>query len=199
MPAGPCRATNTAMNRRKFDCGHARRTSVHALACAALLLSSGCSVANGALSTARGTSSLFGNGETLAIDGLQGRWAGKVTPTAANCGEPTDGSMRIGDTGFGFDPFGSTTVITGTVSDDGKLTGTMTRVAGGGDNGGSIETALPGPGGKPTTPAAAAAHGPRTLSISLDAKAAKGADGHIAIEGVLTSGRCTWHVALKRA
>ncbi len=35
--------------------------------------------------------------------------------------------MSIGGKGFGFDPFGSTTVIRGEVSDDGHLSGRLVR------------------------------------------------------------------------
>jgi len=186
------------MSSGKRDASRRRQTAVQWLACGGLVLMTGCSAVSGAVGEARGASSLLGNGETYAIYGLEGRWAGPVTPTAENCGEATTGSMMIGDNGFGFDPFEGTTVINGSVSKDGTVSGTLTRTVGGG-GGVSVDPGLPGPSGKPTGTPAEAAHGPHTLSISLEAKAGKGADGRMAIEGVLTSGRCTWHVALKRA
>ena len=186
------------MNRRKIT-PLAGRTALQWLVCAGLLVATGCSAVNGAVNEARSTSSLIGNGETYAIAGLEGRWAGPVTPTAANCGDVTTGSMMIGDNGFGFDPFEGTTVINGTVSKDGTVSGTLTRTVGGAGGTASIDLGLPAQGGKQPAAQPAAPHGPRTLSISLNAKAARGADGKIAIDGVLTSGRCTWSVELKRA
>ena len=183
------------MNQPTSDPLRLRLATARLLACAGLLLAGGCAT----LSEARHTASeSLGTGETFAIYGLEGRWAGPVTPTAANCGDPTTGLMTIGDNGFGFDPFEGVTVITGSVSKDGKLSGTLTRTVGGSGTG-AIDAGLPGPNGKQPGAQPSAPHGPRTLSISLDAKAAKGADGRMAIEGILTSGRCTWHVALKRA
>ena len=193
------------MKSGKFRRLVARCTTPRLLACVTLVLAmAACSTAkstfSSAVSEARGTSDRIGNGQTFAIWGLEGRWAGPVTPTAANCGDPRTGLMTIGDNGFGFDPFEGTTVITGTVSKDGTLSGTLTRTIGGGSGAGPIDLSLPETGGKRQAgQAAAASHGPRTLSISLDAKAARGADGKTAIDGVLTSGRCTWNVALTRA
>ena len=193
------------MKSGKFHLWAVRCRTLPLLASAGLLLAiAGCSTAKStfgsAASEARGASDLIGNGQTFAIYGLEGRWAGPVTPTAANCGDATTGSMTIGDNGFGFAPFEGTTVITGTVSKDGTLSGTLSRTVGGGSGSGPIDIGLPEAAGKQQGGhPAAASHGPRTLSISLDAKAARGADGKTAIDGVLTSGRCTWNVALKRA
>jgi hypothetical protein len=67
------------------------------------------------------------SGKVLAWDGLQGRWAGPVVPTDPSCGTPTQGLLSIGEGGFGFDPFQSTTVIEGKVTDDSRLTGNLVR------------------------------------------------------------------------
>jgi len=67
------------------------------------------------------------SGQVLAWHGLQGRWVGSVMPTDAACGLPTQGLMTIGEKGFGFDPFESTTVIQGEVSKDGHLNGGLAR------------------------------------------------------------------------
>lgn len=112
----------------------------------------------------------LGAGETLAVYGLEGRWAGPVTPADPSCGKPTSGIMRIGSNGFGFDPFGSTTAITGTV-ENGVLSGTLTR-----------------PGGNR-----------QTLTISFTGRARETAEGEDVIEGDLASGRCKWTVVLRRA
>jgi hypothetical protein len=44
------------------------------------------------------------------------------------CGSATQGLMSIGDKGFGFDPFQSTTVIQGEVGKDGRLNGSLARL-----------------------------------------------------------------------
>lgn len=67
------------------------------------------------------------SGEVLALDGLQGRWIGPVVPQAPNCGPSTQGLMSIGEKGFSFDPFQSTTVLSGEVNKDGHLTGQLAR------------------------------------------------------------------------
>jgi hypothetical protein len=68
------------------------------------------------------------SGKVMAWDGLLGRWAGPVTPTDQSCGGTTEGLLSIGSDGFGFDPFQSTTVISGKVANDGHLAGTFVRV-----------------------------------------------------------------------
>lgn len=67
------------------------------------------------------------SGKVLAWDGLQGRWAGPVVPVDPSCGTATQGLLSIGEGDFGFDPFQSTTVIEGKVTDDSHLTGNLVR------------------------------------------------------------------------
>jgi hypothetical protein len=67
------------------------------------------------------------SGRVLAVAGLEGRWIGPVVPKESACGSATKGLMSIGEGGFGFDPFQSTTVIQGTVDKDRHLTGSLTR------------------------------------------------------------------------
>lgn len=67
------------------------------------------------------------SGRVLALQGLQGRWAGPVVPTDRTCGPTTQGLMSIGKGGFSLDPFQGTTVINGDVSGDGHLSGRLTR------------------------------------------------------------------------
>ncbi len=67
------------------------------------------------------------SGQVLALSGLQGRWVGQVVPAETTCGQPTQGLMSIGEKGFGFDPFGSTTVIHGQVDHDGHLSGSFSQ------------------------------------------------------------------------
>lgn len=68
------------------------------------------------------------SGRVLALLGLQGRWVGPVLPMDPACGSATQGLMSIGDKGFGFDPFQSTTVIQGEVGKDGRLNGSLARL-----------------------------------------------------------------------
>ena len=70
------------------------------------------------------------SGQVLALQGLQGRWVGPVVPADPNCGSSTQGLMSIGENGFGFDPFQSTTVIRGEVTKDGHLSGKLIRQGG---------------------------------------------------------------------
>jgi hypothetical protein len=115
-------------------------------------------------------SDTIGSGKVLALDGLEGRWGGTVRPgDASACGPERHGLMRVGDGKFAFDPFESTTVINGTVEKD-TLSGTLTR-----------------PGG-----------GHQTLSISFTGHAREDSGGKQTIDGVLTSGKCSWQVALER-
>lgn len=113
----------------------------------------------------------IGTGEVLGIVGLDGRWAGSVTPTVPGCGAETIGLMTIGGDSFGFDPFQSTSVIKGTVQDGNHLLGILNR-----------------PGGNK-----------QALAIALDARAAPAADGRKEIAGSLISGRCIWRVTLRRS
>jgi hypothetical protein len=115
-------------------------------------------------------SDAIGSGKVIALQGFEGRWGGPVRPSDASCGPERHGLMRVGDGAFAFDPFGSTTVIKGTAEND-TLSGTLTR-----------------PGG-----------GHQTLSISFTGHARQDAEGTETIEGVLTSGKCTWKVTLARA
>jgi hypothetical protein len=66
-------------------------------------------------------------GQVLAWHGLQGRWVGEVTPADTTCGPATQGLMTIGPKGFAFDPFQGTTVLSGDVAEDGRLTGKLVR------------------------------------------------------------------------
>jgi hypothetical protein len=110
------------------------------------------------------------SGQVMNMFGLQGRWAGSVTPDADGCGQTTTGLMTIAGNTFAFDPFQGTTVINGTVSDSG-LQGSKSR-----------------PG-----------NGQQVVSISFSgtAKAQDGAEE--TIEGRMESGHCSWTVSLKRA
>ncbi len=110
------------------------------------------------------------SGRVLAWHGLQGRWVGPVVPTDKSCGATTQGLMSIGEKGFGFDPFQSTTVIQGAVGEDGRLTGNLTRQ--GGDR--------------------------QNLSVSLRGSASGAGSEAEAIDGSLVSGRCHWKVTLHR-
>lgn len=67
------------------------------------------------------------SGKVMAWDGLLGRWTGPVVPTEPSCGGTTEGLLSIGTDGFGFDPFQSTTVISGKVANDGHLAGRLAR------------------------------------------------------------------------
>jgi hypothetical protein len=110
------------------------------------------------------------SGRVLALQGLQGRWVGPVVPVDTSCGQVTQGLMSIGKGGFGFDPFQSSTVIQGSVGEDGRLTGGLSQR--GGDR-----------------------HDP---SISFEGAAAERGSTSETIEGALTSGRCRWKVTLRR-
>jgi hypothetical protein len=70
------------------------------------------------------------SGRVLSWHGLQGRWIGSVVPTTSACGPATEGLMSIGKREFGFDPFQSTAVIRGELSDDGHLSGRLVRQGG---------------------------------------------------------------------
>jgi hypothetical protein len=110
------------------------------------------------------------SGRVLAWQGLQGRWVGPVVPADKSCGATAQGSMSIGDKGFAFDPFQSTTVIQGTVGNDGGLTGNLTRQ--GGDR--------------------------QNLSVSFEGSASRAGSQPESIDGTLVSGRCRWKVTLHR-
>ena len=83
--------------------------------------------------------------------------------------------MTVSAHGFAFDPFGSTFVITGTVSEAGALQGTLKRV-------------LSAEGAK---------HVERSLTFTGNGQQPE--SGEARIVGQLASGRCTWRVALQRA
>jgi hypothetical protein len=110
------------------------------------------------------------SGRVLALHGLQGRWAGPVVPQDKSCGPVAQGLMSIGEKGFAFDPFQSTTVIQGVVGKDGRLTGDLARL------------------------------GPdrQNLSVSFEGSASVDGSDTEAIEGALVSGRCHWKVTLHR-
>jgi hypothetical protein len=97
------------------------------------------------------------------------RWTGPVVPADSNCGAQTTGLMTLDAREFAFDPFGSITVIHGTVEKD-RLEGTDTR----------------------------AVSGQQAISIRFDGTIKHGAKGPPMIDGMLTSGRCTWTVTLRR-
>jgi hypothetical protein len=139
---------------------------------AALLAATGCETYT---SVRQDASASLGTGRTFSIYGLEGRWAGDVTPLAADCGAKTEGSMTITARGFAFDPFGGTFVLTGTISDGGTLQGELKRV-------------LAGEGGKRVE---------RLLSFTGNEQRPDG--GEASIVGRLESGRCAWRVALQRA
>ena len=111
----------------------------------------------------------IGTGETLPLYGIEGRWAGPVTPDDPSCGRTTTGLMSVGSDTFGFDPFQSTAVIQGTVQKR-KLAGTLTRSGG----------------------------NKQTLSLRFEGEATTDSEGKPAITGALVSGRCRWHVVLIR-
>jgi hypothetical protein len=108
------------------------------------------------------------SGHVMAWHGLQGRWVGPVVPADGSCGPTTQGLMSIGEKGFAFDPFQSTTVIQGEVVKDGRLTGTLSRQ--GGDR--------------------------QNLSVRFEGSA--NGTGKQTIDGTLVSGRCRWSVTLQR-
>ena len=110
------------------------------------------------------------SGRVLALYGLQGRWVGPVVPEDKSCGPAAQGLMSIGQKGFGFDPFQSTTVIQGAVGADGRLAGAVQR-----------------PG---------ADH--QNLSVSFGGQASGTGSEVEAIEGAVVSGRCHWKVTLHR-
>jgi hypothetical protein len=110
----------------------------------------------------------IGTGETFPISGMEGRWAGRVTPADNSCGPTTTGSMSIGSGAFGFDPFQSTTIIQGQISGR-ELHGSLSRL-------GANRT---------------------MLSIRFDGIAESGT-GKDRISGTLVSGPCRWSVTLDR-
>lgn len=110
------------------------------------------------------------SGRVLALHGLQGRWVGPVVPQDKSCGPVAQGLMSIGEKGFAFDPFESTTVIQGVVGKDGRLTGDLARL--GPDH--------------------------QNLSVSFEGSASADGSDTEAIEGAVVSGRCHWKVTLHR-
>jgi hypothetical protein len=69
------------------------------------------------------------SGRVLKVLGLQGRWIGSVVPTENACGPATQALMSIGKSGFGLDPFQSTTVIYGKIDEEGRLSGRLNRLS----------------------------------------------------------------------
>jgi len=118
----------------------------------------------------KSASEAIGTGEVLPLAGLEGRWSGPVRPKDAACGQVGHGLMRIGGNEFAFDPFESTTIINGKV-EGAALNGVLTREGG----------------------------GHRSLSISFTGRANAETSSRKVIEGVLSSGHCTWQVTLTRA
>jgi hypothetical protein len=110
------------------------------------------------------------SGKVMNLFGLQGRWAGPVTPDGDGCGQITTGTMTVGGKTFAFDPFQGTTVIIGMVSDSG-LQGSLSR-----------------PG-----------NGQQVVSISFTGAATPRDGGEETIDGKMESGHCSWTVSLKRA
>jgi hypothetical protein len=110
------------------------------------------------------------SGNVMGLFGVEGRWAGPVTPKTDNCGRSTKGQMSVERKTFAFDPFQGTTVINGSVSNDGTLKGTLSR-----------------PGS-----------GQQVVSISFSGAVTQRDGGGETIDGQLTSGSCTWAVNLKR-
>lgn len=72
------------------------------------------------------------SGRVLALQGLQGRWVGPVVPADRTCGQTAQGLMSISKNSFAFDPFQSTTVISGAVGKDDHLIGRLSRQGGDG-------------------------------------------------------------------
>jgi hypothetical protein len=114
---------------------------------------------------------LLQSGKVVGLFGLEGRWAGPVTPIANNCGQATEGLMTVGRKTFSFDPFQGTTVINGEISPVAHFDGSFSR----------------------------AISGQKPVSISFTGVALHRDDGAMTIEGELTSGHCSWSVSMKRA
>jgi hypothetical protein len=110
------------------------------------------------------------SGNVMGLFGLEGRWTGPVTPKSEDCGQTAKGQMSVERKTFAFDPFQGTTVIDGTVSENGVLNGSLSRPAG----------------------------GQKEASISFSGGVARHGDGDETIDGLLKSGHCTWVVTLKR-
>lgn len=127
----------------------------------ALFPVAGCGVSDPAL--------MLQSGRTFGLVGLEGRWLGEVSPSVANCGARSIGSMSIGHGKFAFDPFQSTSIIRGNVADD-QLTGRLEKL--GGEK--------------------------RVTMIVLKAQAISTPDGAQLIRGKLESGPCQWQVELHR-
>ena len=126
-----------------------------------LLLCSGCSGDPG---------ERLQSGRVLPWMGLQGRWAGTITPTLPACGPLTTGLMSIGPKTFAFDPFQSTTVIQGDIDPAGHLRGALGRAGPGHDE----------------------------IGIEFIGSGQRAVDGVETINGTLSSGRCEWTVSLHR-
>ena len=110
------------------------------------------------------------SGAVVSLFGLEGRWAGPVTPIAETCGQTTTGVMVVAGTTFVFDPFQGTTAINGILSDTG-LQGTFSRLG----------------------------NGQQKVSITFTGTPVKQDGEDETIDGRMESGRCSWTVHLKRA
>lgn len=109
------------------------------------------------------------SGQGFSLFGDDGRWVGPVAPTKPDCGQQTTGLMTLSSGKFSFDPFQSVVIVEGTV-DAGRLAGEVTR----------------------------SAPGEKAITMRLMAMIDHPKNGPAAIEGTLTSGRCSWNVALRR-
>jgi hypothetical protein len=109
------------------------------------------------------------SGRVLPLAGPEGRWVGPVTPVDPDCGLQTPALMSIGNSTFAFDPFQSTTVLSGKIGPTGDL---------------QAEAVRPVPGNKP-------------VMMGFLGRIQK-SEGLDRIAGTLTSGRCHWSVTLRR-
>ena len=113
----------------------------------------------------------MGTGKVYALDGLEGRWSGTVRSDNPFCGSSM-GLMTIRGDKFAFDPFQSTTVIRGTISNHSRLQGNLSSPAG---NKTSLYAAFDG-----------------------STEKNEATEQSITIIGTLTSGVCRWAVRLQR-
>ena len=97
------------------------------------------------------------------------QWSGPVIPNDSSCGKQTTGLLTLGSKTFSFDPFGSVTVIPGTVARD-HLEGSTT----------------------------VAAPGQKGVAFQFTGTINQPGHGQSMIQGSLTSAQCTWRVALHR-
>lgn len=97
------------------------------------------------------------------------QWAGPVVPNDPNCGKQTTGLMTLGVQRFSFDPFESVTAIAGKVDRD-HLEGSATI----------------------------AAPGQKGVTFQFTGTVSHPAGGQRSVQGIVTSGQCTWQVLLRR-